>query len=58
MLPRVLKAYFESLEIHETTFVTTMNNGVTREETKKDKRKSSGETVGVTFWPDPTQYVR
>ena len=27
-----------------------------REETKKDIRKSSEETVGVAFWPDLTQY--
>ena len=29
-----------------------------REETKKDIRKSSEETVGVAFWPDVTQYLR
>ena len=29
-----------------------------REETKKDMRKSSEETVGVAFWPDLTQYFR
>ena len=28
------------------------------EETKKDIRKSSKETVGVAFWPDLTQYLR
>ena len=31
-------------------FVTTKDNGDTREETKNDKRKSSGETVGVAFF--------
>ena len=31
-------------------FVTTKDNGNTREETKNDKRKSSGETVGVAFF--------
>ena len=31
-------------------FVTTTDNGDTREETKNDKRKSSGETVGVAFF--------
>ena len=41
----------------QTTFVTTTDNGDAREETNKNKRKSSGETVGVAFWPDPTQYV-
>ena len=29
-----------------------------REETKKDIRKSSEETVGVAFWPDLTQHVK
>ena len=31
-------------------FVTTTDNGDTREETKNDQKKSSGETVGVAFF--------
>ena len=36
-------------DLHETTFVTTTDNRDSREERKKDKRKSSGEAVGVAF---------
>ena len=39
-------------DLHDFTFVTTTYNRDTREETKKDKRKSSEKTVGVAFWPD------
>ena len=49
--------------LHE--IVTTTDNGDStgiviryREETKKDIRKSSEETIGVAFWPDLTQYLR
>ena len=45
-------------DLHETTFATTTDNSDTREETEKDKGKSSEEAVGVAFWPDLTQYVR
>ena len=45
-------------DLHETTFVTTTDNGDTKEETKKDIRIYSGETVGVAFWSDPSQYLR
>ena len=39
-------------DLHVTTSVTRTYNRDTREETKKDKRKSSEKTVGVAFWPD------
>ena len=45
-------------DLHETTFATTTDNGDTRKKTKKDIRKYSGETVGVAFWSDPSQYLR
>ena len=45
-------------DLLETTFATTTDHGDTREEAKTDKKKSSGTTVGVAFWADPTQYVR
>ena len=41
-------------DLHETTFATTMDNGDTRKETKKDIRKSSGETLGVASCSEPT----
>ena len=45
-------------DLHETAFATTTDNGDTRKKTKKDIRKYSGETVGVAFWSDPSQYLR
>ena len=45
-------------DLLETTLETTTDNGYTREETKKDVRKSSGATVSAAFWSGPTQYVR
>ena len=43
-------------DLLDFTFVTTTSTRDTREETKKNKGKSSGEAVGVAFWPDLTQY--
>ena len=58
-----LRAYLKSgrhvtCDLLETTLETTTDNGYTREETKKDVRKSSGATVSAAFWSGPTQYVR
>ena len=55
----VFSYLLDCLKIERTNFVTTTDNAETREKTKKNERKSCGETVGVVaFWPDTTQYVR